>query len=37
MARATARRAGSRGLLKPEQQDSITQALEGPDHDGNKP
>jgi predicted short-subunit dehydrogenase-like oxidoreductase (DUF2520 family) len=37
MARATARRAGRRGLLKPEQQDSITQALEGPDHDGNKP
>ncbi|MCB5293346.1 Rossmann-like and DUF2520 domain-containing protein [Arthrobacter sp. SO3] len=37
MARATARRAGRRGLLRPEEQDSITRALEGPDHDGNEP
>lgn len=37
MARATARRAGLRGLLKPDQQDSIFKALKGPDHDGNKP
>ena len=34
MARATARRAGRRGLLKPEQTRDITQALEGPDLDG---
>jgi hypothetical protein len=34
MARATARRAGRRGLLKPEQLGDITQALEGPDLDG---
>ncbi|MDN4643768.1 Rossmann-like and DUF2520 domain-containing protein [Arthrobacter sp. PsM3] len=37
MARATARRAGRRGLLRPEEQDSITRALEGPDRDGNEP
>ncbi len=37
MARATARRAGRRGLLKPDQLDGITQALEGPDHDGPQP
>jgi predicted short-subunit dehydrogenase-like oxidoreductase (DUF2520 family) len=30
MARATARRAGSRGQLKPEQLGGITQALDGP-------
>ncbi len=34
MARATARRAGSRGLLKPEQLDGIEQALGGPGQDG---
>lgn len=33
MARATARRAGNRGLLKPDQLDVITQALEGPGGD----
>ena len=37
MARATARRAGSRGLLKPEQIDGIRQALEGPDAGGPIP
>ena len=34
MARATARRAGSRGLLKPEQLDGIEQALGGPGQNG---
>jgi predicted short-subunit dehydrogenase-like oxidoreductase (DUF2520 family) len=34
LARATARRAGSRGLLKPDQLEGIARALEGPDHDG---
>jgi predicted short-subunit dehydrogenase-like oxidoreductase (DUF2520 family) len=34
MARATARRAGSRGLLKPDQLEGIARALEGPDEDG---
>ena len=34
MARATARRAGRRGLLKPAQLGDITQALEGTDLDG---
>lgn len=37
MARATARRAGSRGLLKPEQIDGIRQALDNPDADGPIP
>ncbi|MET3810018.1 DUF2520 domain-containing protein [Arthrobacter sp. UYEF3] len=37
MARATARRAGSRGLLKPEQIDAITRALEAPGSDGPIP
>ena len=37
MARATARRAGSRGLLRPEQIDGIRQALEAPDADGPLP
>jgi len=37
MARATARRAGRRGLLKPEQLDGVTQALKGPDGDGPNP
>ena len=34
MARATARRAGSRGLLKPEQLNGIGQALGGPGQNG---
>lgn len=33
MARATARRAGSRGVLKPEQRRGIGEALDGPAHD----
>ncbi|MCX6498564.1 MAG: DUF2520 domain-containing protein [Arthrobacter sp.] len=37
MARATARRAGSRGLLTPEQIDGITRALEAPGTDGPIP
>jgi hypothetical protein len=37
MARATARRAGSRGLLRPEQIDGIRKALEGPGTDGPHP
>ena len=37
MARATARRAGRRGLLKPEQLDAVTKALEGPDDNGKQP
>ena len=37
MARATARRAGSRGLLKPAQIEGIRRALEGPDADGPIP
>ena len=37
MARATARRAGRRGLLKPEQLDAIAQALEGPDTAAGNP
>jgi hypothetical protein len=34
MARATARRAGNRGLLKPDQLDAIRAALDGTDNDG---
>jgi predicted short-subunit dehydrogenase-like oxidoreductase (DUF2520 family) len=34
MARATARRAGSRGLLNPDQLEGIARALEGTDEDG---
>ena len=37
MARATARRAGRRGLLKPEQLDGVARALEGPDTGSNNP
>ncbi|MEC5191194.1 MULTISPECIES: Rossmann-like and DUF2520 domain-containing protein [unclassified Arthrobacter] len=37
MARATARRAGRRGLLKREQLDGVNQALEGPDGAGPNP
>ncbi len=37
MARATARRAGSRGLLRPEQIDGISRALEGPGAGGPLP
>ncbi len=37
MARATARRAGSRGQLLPDQLEGIAQALEGPDADGRQP
>ena len=37
MARATARRAGRRGQLKPEQLDAIAQALEGPDTAAGNP
>jgi hypothetical protein len=38
MAKATARRAGSRGLLKPEQRDGIRQALAVPgDQTGGEP
>lgn len=37
MARATARRAGSRGLLRPEQIDGISRALEAPDAGGPLP
>jgi predicted short-subunit dehydrogenase-like oxidoreductase (DUF2520 family) len=36
MARATARRAGSRGLLKPEQLDGIEKALGGPGQNGTQ-
>jgi predicted short-subunit dehydrogenase-like oxidoreductase (DUF2520 family) len=34
MARATARRAGGRGLLKPEQLEAIRNALDGVDNNG---
>jgi predicted short-subunit dehydrogenase-like oxidoreductase (DUF2520 family) len=34
MARATARRAGNRGMLKPDQLNGISRALEGPDTNG---
>lgn len=37
MARATAHRAESRGLLRPEQLEGIERALEGPDHNAPQP